>query len=105
MPEAAYTQSAKNMWTTSRMNWKRRERGARKPVTQRAAISYTRQFRTERKRVRILLSLICASVLGLTLGACSQRSNTMSVSPPLPPAEEPADETKGAVVGDAGAKP
>jgi uncharacterized lipoprotein YajG len=55
--------------------------------------------------VRILTSLLMASFCTLTLAHCSHRSNTMNVSPPLPPAEEPSDDTEGAVVGDAGAKP
>jgi uncharacterized lipoprotein YajG len=55
--------------------------------------------------VRIFTSLLLVGACALTLTHCSHHSQTMNVSPPLPPAEEPSDDAKGAVIGDAGAKP
>jgi hypothetical protein len=52
-------------------------------------------------RLSSLIILGAASVL--SLAGCSHDSNTLTVSPPLPPAEEPSDETPGAYVADAGA--
>jgi hypothetical protein len=54
--------------------------------------------------VRIFSSLLVAGSFALALAHCSHRSNALNVSPPLPPAEEPSDDTEGAVIGDAGAK-
>jgi uncharacterized lipoprotein YajG len=47
--------------------------------------------------------LIIGGACALALARCSHDSNTLTVSPPLPPAEEPSDDTPGAYVGDAGA--
>ena len=47
--------------------------------------------------------LIIGSACSLSLASCSHDSNTLTVSPPLPPAEEPSDETPGAYAADAGA--
>lgn len=43
-------------------------------------------------------------LLGALLAHCAKSANTLDVSPPLPPAEEPADDVKGAYV-DAGIAP
>ena len=43
-------------------------------------------------------------LLSAVLVHCSKRTNTLDVSPPLPPAEEPSDDVEGAYV-DAGAEP
>ncbi len=43
-----------------------------------------------------------AAASALSLAHCSHRENALAVSPPLPPAEEPKDDVKGAYV-DAGA--
>ena len=51
--------------------------------------------------MRISKFLFIATLCGLA--HCSKRSNTLEVSPPLPPAEEPSDDVKGAVAPDAGA--
>jgi len=53
--------------------------------------------------VRLPSSFIIGSACALSLAHCSHDSNTLTVSPPLPPAEEPSDETPGAYVADAGA--
>jgi hypothetical protein len=50
-----------------------------------------------------LPSLIIAGACALSLARCSHDSNTLTVSPPLPPAEEPSDDTPGAYAADAGA--
>jgi hypothetical protein len=55
--------------------------------------------------VRLLPSLLLASVTALSLLHCSKRPNTLDVNPPLPPAEEPRDDVKGVYSGDAGAPP
>lgn len=47
--------------------------------------------------------LIIGSACALSLAGCSHDSNTLTVSPPLPPAEEPSDDTAGAYAADAGA--
>ena len=47
--------------------------------------------------------LIIGSACALSLASCSHDSNTLTVSPPLPPAEEPSDDTPGVYVADAGA--
>lgn len=47
--------------------------------------------------------LIIAGTCALSLAHCSHDSNTLTVSPPLPPAEEPSDDTPGAYAADAGA--
>lgn len=47
--------------------------------------------------------LIIGGVCALSLARCSHDSNTLTVSPPLPPAEEPRDDTPGAYAADAGA--
>lgn len=52
-------------------------------------------------RAPLFALLAALPLLGLT--QCSKRSNTLEVSPPLPPAEEPADDVKGAYGPDAGA--
>lgn len=57
----------------------------------------------ERTPVRLPSIVIITAVSALTLARCSHDSNTLTVSPPLPPAEEPSDETPGAYVADAGA--
>lgn len=52
------------------------------------------------------LSLLLVTVASaLSLAHCSHDSNTLTVSPPLPPAEEPPDDAPGAYVSDAGALP
>lgn len=52
------------------------------------------------------LSLLLVTVASaLSLGHCSHDSNTLTVSPPLPPAEEPPDDAPGAYVSDAGVLP
>lgn len=51
----------------------------------------------------VMLSSVCA--LSLSLAQCSHDSNTLTVSPPLPPAEEPPDDAPGAYASDAGAAP
>jgi hypothetical protein len=43
-------------------------------------------------------------LLGLVLAHCAKSKNSLDVSPPLPPAEEPRDDVKGAYV-DAGIAP
>jgi uncharacterized lipoprotein YajG len=47
--------------------------------------------------------LIIGSACALSLAGCSHDSNTLTVSPPLPPAEEPSDDTAGVYAADAGA--
>jgi hypothetical protein len=54
--------------------------------------------------VRLLPSLLLAGVSALGLLHCSKRANTLDVSPPLPPAEEPRDDVKGVYTGDAGTR-
>ena len=53
--------------------------------------------------MRSLLYITTVTAFALSLAHCSHDSNTLTVSPPLPPAEEPSDETPGAYVADAGA--
>lgn len=53
--------------------------------------------------MRLPSLLIISAASALSLARCSHDSNTLTVSPPLPPAEEPSDETPGAYVADAGA--
>jgi len=55
--------------------------------------------------VRLPTLLITAAACALTLAHCSHDSNTLTVSPPLPPAEEPPDDAPGAYISDAGAIP
>lgn len=43
-------------------------------------------------------------LLGIVLAHCAKSKNTLDVSPPLPPAEEPRDDVEGAYV-DAGVAP
>jgi hypothetical protein len=62
----------------------------------------TTSMQAERIPVRLPL-LIIGSVCALSLARCSHDSNTLTVSPPLPPAEEPSDDTPGAYAADAGA--
>jgi hypothetical protein len=52
--------------------------------------------------VRLPSLLIITAASAISLARCSHDSNTLSVSPPLPPAEEPSDETPGVYAGDAG---
>ncbi len=47
--------------------------------------------------------LIIGSACALSLAGCSHDSNTLTVSPPLPPAEEPSDDAAGVYAADAGA--
>ncbi|HTV23653.1 MAG TPA: hypothetical protein VMG12_33415 [Polyangiaceae bacterium] len=53
--------------------------------------------------MRLPLVWFAAAACAFSLAHCSHDSNTLTVSPPLPPAEEPSDDTAGAYVGDAGA--
>lgn len=53
--------------------------------------------------MRSPLLLITIAACAVSLAHCSHDSNTLTVSPPLPPAEEPSDDTAGVYVGDAGA--
>jgi hypothetical protein len=46
-----------------------------------------------------------AAACSLGLIHCSNRSNTMNISPPLPPAEEPSDDVQGAYLRDGGTTP
>jgi hypothetical protein len=55
--------------------------------------------------VRLVQTILLAATLGALLGHCAKGSNDLQVSPPLPPAEEPRDDVKGAYAGDAGARP
>jgi uncharacterized lipoprotein YajG len=52
--------------------------------------------------VRFVVSAVFSAACALSLAHCSHRENTLAVSPPLPPAEEPKDDVAGAYV-DAGA--
>ena len=52
--------------------------------------------------MRPLRLLLLAWVSCVALVGCSKRSNTLDISPPLPPAEEPSDDVPGAYLGDAG---
>ena len=52
-----------------------------------------------------LRALFCMGLCTLALAHCSHRSNTLNVSPPLPPAEEPRDDVKGVYAADAGTTP
>ena len=49
--------------------------------------------------------LFVTAACALSLARCSHDSNTLTVSPPLPPAEEPPDDAPGAYVSDAGVLP
>jgi hypothetical protein len=55
--------------------------------------------------VRIPSSLLYAGACSLGLFHCSHRDSTMNISPPLPPAEEPADDVQGAYLRDGGTTP
>ena len=55
--------------------------------------------------MRPTIILMIAAACALTLAHCSHDSNTLTVSPPLPPAEEPPDDAPGAYISDAGAIP
>jgi uncharacterized lipoprotein YajG len=55
--------------------------------------------------VRLASSIIIGAACALALARCSHDSNTLTVSPPLPPAEEPSDDTPGVYASDAGATP
>src|SRR4029453_2632718 len=55
--------------------------------------------------MRTLSTLIFAGLCALGLAHCSKKEQLMNISPPLPPAEEPRDDVKGAYAGDAGAAP
>jgi hypothetical protein len=55
--------------------------------------------------VRFASLFLIAGVWALCLAHCSHDSNTLSVSPPLPPAEEPPDDAPSAYTSDAGVTP
>jgi len=55
------------------------------------------------RRSRMTLAIAWIAVAVASTSACSRHGKELQVSPPLPPAEEPSDDVKGAFVGDAGA--
>jgi hypothetical protein len=58
-----------------------------------------------RSRATLAIVWIAVALASASTGACARHTKELQVSPPLPPAEEPPDDTKGAYVGDAGAPP
>lgn len=65
-------------------------------------MSFERKGSLRLKPMRWIGFSLLAAASALSLAHCSRRDNTLAVSPPLPPAEEPQDDVKGAYV-DAGA--
>jgi hypothetical protein len=57
----------------------------------------------ERTLLRLVQSILLASTFAALLSHCAKGSNELQVNPPLPPAEEPSDDVKGAYAADAGA--
>lgn len=56
-----------------------------------------------RSRSRAALAIVGIAVaLACWSAGCARHAKELQVSPPLPPAEEPRDDVKGAYVGDAG---
>ena len=53
--------------------------------------------------MRLVQSLLLASTLGVLLSHCGKGSDNQQINPPLPPAEEPSDDTPGAYAADGGA--
>lgn len=64
-----------------------------------------RALRDHGKELRLKIwKLSLWLLIGAVLAHCAKSANTLDVSPPLPPAEEPGDDVKGAYV-DAGVAP
>ena len=59
------------------------------------------QLHRSRSRTALAIAWIAVAVACLGAG-CGRHAKELQVSPPLPPAEEPRDDVKGAFVGDAG---
>lgn len=53
--------------------------------------------------LRYSIALSCMTGLIVALAHCGKSSTAPTVSPPLPPAEEPAADDEGAYASDAGA--